>query len=235
MTSHTLPNTSAAISTRAARLAIAAIVTYHVLLIALIRIRPDLDPAWHTISEWAIGPYGWIMSGAFLISAASYAALFVMLKSQLQGTMGRIGLGILLICVIGATGVGLFTTDPMPMHFPLSKIGTLHVMFGTSQLVLLPFAALLINLSLARRNQRWAGARKVLLWTAGLPLFGFVAFVLYSVIFVFPLGPQAYGPGVNIGWPPRFAFFTYMLWLITLGCQAIKCGRQVRLEAQTKG
>jgi hypothetical protein len=62
------------------------------------------------------------MSGAFLISAASYAALFVMLKSQLQGTMGRIGLSILLICVISATGVGLFTTDPMPLHFPLSKI-----------------------------------------------------------------------------------------------------------------
>src|SRR5260370_30861812 len=116
MTSTALPNTSAAISTRAARLAIAAIVTYQVLLIALIRIRPDLDPAWHTISEWAIGPHGWIMSGAFLISAASYAALFVMLKSQLQGTMGRIGLGTLLICVICATGVGPFTTDPMPLH-----------------------------------------------------------------------------------------------------------------------
>src|SRR5438445_10734918 len=119
MTSNTLPNTSAVISTRVARLAIAAIVTYQVLLMALIRIRPDLDPAWHTISEWAIGPpHGWIMSGAFLISAASYAALFVMLKSQLQGTMGRIGLSILLICVISATGVGLFTTDPMPLHFP---------------------------------------------------------------------------------------------------------------------
>jgi hypothetical protein len=56
MTSNTLPNTSAVISTRAARLAIAAIVTYQVLLMTLIRIRPDLDPAWHTISEWAIGP-----------------------------------------------------------------------------------------------------------------------------------------------------------------------------------
>jgi len=21
-------------------------------------IRPDLDPPWHTLSEWAIGPYG---------------------------------------------------------------------------------------------------------------------------------------------------------------------------------
>ena len=100
----TLPNTSEAIS-RTARLAIAAIITYQVVLIALIFVRPDLAPSWHTISEWAIGPYGWVMSGAFLISALSYAALFAMLNSQVHGIMGRMGLGILLICVIGATGV----------------------------------------------------------------------------------------------------------------------------------
>ena len=171
MTSAALVSTSAAISTRAARLAIVAIASYQILLIALIFLRPDLAPSWHTISEWAIGPYGWIMSGAFLISAISYAA-FVMLKPQLHGSLGRIGLGILLMCVIGATGVGICTTDPMPLHSPLSTRGTLHVIFGTGQLVLLPFAALLINLSLAR-NEAWRSARRVLLWTAGLPLFGF--------------------------------------------------------------
>ena len=111
------------------------------------------------------------MSGAFLISALSYRALFAMLRAQLRGAMGRVGLGLLLLCVMGAAGVGLFTTDPMPMHFPLSTRGTLHVIFGTTQLVLLPFSALLVNLSLARRNQAWAMARRALLWTAGLPLF----------------------------------------------------------------
>jgi hypothetical protein len=197
----TAANTLAAIPTTAARLAMGAIVFYQILLIVLIFLRPDLAPSWHTISEWAIGPYGWIMSGAFLISALSYAALFVM----------------------------------MPLRPPLSTTGTLHVIFGTSQLVLLPFAALLINLSLARKNHTWARARRVLLWTAGLPLFGFGAFVLYSAISVFPLGPQAYGPGVNIGWPPRFAFFTYMLWLVTLACQAIRCSEQRNIECQAKG
>ena len=100
MESAALRNTSAAISTISARLAIVAIVSYQILLIALIFLRPDLAPSWHTISEWAIGPYGGAMSGAFLISAMSYAALFVMLKSQLHGSLGRIGLGILLICVL---------------------------------------------------------------------------------------------------------------------------------------
>lgn len=213
------------ISTTAARLAMLTIVSYQVLLIVLIFLRPDLDPSWHTISEWAIGRYGWMMSAGFLLSAVSYAALFAMLKSHLRGAMGRIGQGILLICVTGAFGVGVCTTDPMPIRPPLSTSGTLHVIFGTCQLVLLPFAALLINLSLARRNETWAPARRVLLWTAGLPLFGFGAFAIYSALFVFPLGEQAYGPGVNIGWPPRFAFFTYMLWVVAVAWQGIRCSR----------
>ena len=235
MTNVSLPNLSEAISTRAARLAMAASITYQVVLIALIFLRPDLAPSWHAISEWAIGPYGWVMSGAFLISALSYAALFAMLRSQVHGIVGGMGLGILLICVIGATGVGIFTTDPMPMHLPLSTRGTLHVIFGTSQLVLLPFAALPINLSLARNNETWGAARRVLLWTAGLPLFGFLSFAGYSAVFVFPLGPGAYGPGVNIGWPPRFAFLTYMLWVVTLGWQAIRCSREYVPQIKPQG
>jgi hypothetical protein len=229
MTSISLQNTSEAISTRAARLAMTTIITYQFVLIALIFVRPDLAPSWHTISEWAIGPYGWVMSLAFLISAVSYASLFVMLRSQVHGIIGRIGLGILVICVTGAAGVGVFRTDPMPMHVPLSTRGMLHVIFGTSQLVLLPFAALFINLSLAGRAI-WQPARRVLLWTAGIPLLGFLGFALYSAVFVFPLGPDAYGPGVNIGWPPRFAFFAYMLLVVTLAWQALTCNRKFCTE-----
>jgi hypothetical protein len=91
--------------------------------------------------------------------------------------------------------------------------------------VLLPFAALLINLSLARSNEAWRAGRRILLRTSGLPLVGFLIFAVYTAIFVFPLGPGAYGPGVNIGWPPRFAFLTYMLWVVTLGSRAIRCSR----------
>jgi hypothetical protein len=225
LTNSSFAKTLSTISANAAWVAIGAILTYQSLLLVLIFLRPDLDPSWHTISEWAIGSHGWIMSGAFLVSSLSYASLFVMLRTQLRNSMGRIGLGILLLCAIGAAGVGLFTTDPMPLRSPLSIRGTLHVFCGTSQLVLFPFAALLIGLSLARANQVWAAARRLLLWTAWLPLFGFVCFVVYTWLFVAPMGPNAYGPGVNVGWPPRFAFFTYMVWIVIVGSQAIRCSR----------
>ena len=226
MTNSAIAKAPITISTHAAWLAMGAIFTYQLLLVALIFLRPDLDPSWHSISEWSIGPHGWMMSSAFLVSAVSYMSLFVMLKSQLSKPMGRIGVGLLLICAIGAAGAGIFTTDPMPFHSALSARGTLHIICGSSQLVLFPIAALLTGLSLARANQVWARARRLLLWAAWLPLFGFVCFAVYTILFVAPMGPDAYGPGVNIGWPPRFAFFTYMLWIVIVGSQAIRCSRE---------
>lgn len=218
-----------AISLTAARLSIAAVIAYQVLLFALIFLRPDLDPSWHTISEWAIGRHGWIMVLAFLTSALSYGALLVAIRSQARGTWGKVGLSILLICTIGTVGVGLFVTDPMPItpQKGLTTGGAIHAVSGTAALMLLPVAALLINLSLALKNQAWAAARRALLWTAGLPLLAFAGSVLHLAMAVMPLGDDAYGPGVPLGWPPRLLLLSYMVWLITLALQAIKLRRHV--------
>jgi hypothetical protein len=53
------------IAITAAWAAIATALLYQMVLIVLIFLRPDLDPTWHTISEWVIGPYGWLMRIAF--------------------------------------------------------------------------------------------------------------------------------------------------------------------------
>lgn len=217
---------TSAISSGAAWLAIAAVLTYQVLLAALLFLRPDLDPYWHTISEWAIGPYGWVMTLAFLLSALSYAALWFLLRSQIRGLLGRMGLGILLICGIGTVGVGLFTTDPLGTPpDAITTRGMIHMIAGFGALMLLPFAALLINLSLALKNQAWASARRILLWTGLLPLLGLVGFWVHLTLFVLPL-PVQYGPAVPLGWPNRCLLLTYMVWLITLAWQTRKVRSQ---------
>jgi hypothetical protein len=87
--------------------------------------------------------------------------------------------------------------------------------------VLLPVAALLLNLALARQEAWWP-ARPPLLWTAGLPLVAFGAVMLYTVVDVLPHGPGAYGPGVHIGWPPRLGFAANSVWVITVASQVIR-------------
>jgi len=105
-----------ALTVPAAWLAVGGSVVYQALLVMLIFIRPELDPSWHSASARAIGPHGWIMSGAFLVSSVSSLSLFVVLR-------------------------------------PLSLRGTLHVFRGTAQLVLFPFASLVVGISLGRLNR----------------------------------------------------------------------------------
>lgn len=216
-------NSETKIRPAAAGLAIGALIIYQVLLFGLIFIRPDLDPYWHTVSEWAIGPWGWLMSAAFIIAGVGYGALFVAIRSQIRGWWGYIGLAILAICAVGLIGVGTFTMDPMttpPDQF--TPRGIAHIAFGMIQLMLLPFAALIINLNIGLRNQEWAGARKILLVTAFVPLAGLVGFIVHLSLYIIPLGETAYGPDVPVGWPPRFLFLTYFIWLVTLAWQALK-------------
>jgi hypothetical protein len=87
-----------------------------------------------------------------------------------------------------------FVADPVVTPLTeLTTIGTLHVICGFSALVLLPFAALLINLDVARGNPAVAPALR---WTAGLPLAGVALHSFLSLA----VPPE--------GWPPRLASST---------------------------
>jgi hypothetical protein len=192
----------------AAKLSIAAIVAYQIMLLTVIFIKPEVDPARKPVSEYAIGRHGWVMVLAFLTAALSYGCLFVAVRPVVRGVTGRVGLGILGACVLGTVGVGLFVADPVVTPLTeLTTIGTLHVICGFSALVLLPFAALLINLDMARGNPAVAAALR---WTAGLPLAGLVLHWVLSLA----VPPE--------GWPPRFLFLTYAVWLIVLATQILR-------------
>jgi len=203
-----------------ARVSIAAVITYQVLLAALIFVRPELDPSWQTISVYALGRHGWVMVLAFFVSALSYAALLVAVARDVRDVMGRIGLALLAVCVVGTVGVGVFRTDPITAAPGAgTTVGGLHTAFGSTALVLLPFAALFITLSLARRGP----ARRPLLWTAGLPL---VAFVVHAVWVAAELPPDGtLGPGVNVGWPARFLLLAYAVWLVVLAKSRLAVAR----------
>lgn len=213
----------------AARISIAAVILYHTLLFALIFIRPELDPYWHPISEWAIGSNGWIMVLAFLISATAYGSLLIAIHKDVKGLMGKIGLGILFICFIGTIMVGVFITDPMPelgsaqtQEVNLTTTGMLHIIGGGSALFLLPFAALLINLSLAQKNKAFHARKKILLITGIIPLLGWIGFMIHMNLYIIPLGDYAYGPEVPLGWPPRLLLLTYAAWVISLAVVKIR-------------
>lgn len=187
----------------AARAAIAAILAYWALSIAVVAAKPQWNPLTRQLSEYALGEHGWLQVAAFLAQAVAYASLAV----ALRGLAGRIGLGILAYCALGSIGVGVFTTDPINTRpDAVTAHGVLHTAFGGSALILLPVAALLITRSIARRRPD-AGAdpqfpRRV----------GYLPFAGLALIWI----PESAGLIPVGGWPDRTLFLTYTIWLLAV-------------------
>lgn len=208
-------------SQRAARVSLSAAALFLVLLSFLHVIKPELDPSWHFISEYAIGDHGWIMVVAFLSLALSCAALFVSIRRDVRTSGGKVGLGFLLAGATGLFIAAVFTSDPITAsENGATTHGTLHGVGNVIGTLAIPIAAVLLTRSL-RRNPGWSPARRPLLWAAGIALTGFLVFELSFAVMV---PGHELGPDVRIGWPNRFLIVSYSVWLLVVAGLATRYG-----------
>jgi hypothetical protein len=212
--------TLAAISTTAAKASVAFAALVLVLLAALHFIKPEIDPSWRMVSEYANGDHGWIMRVAFLFWSLSNVALFLAIWSQPQTLGGRIGLGFLLAAAVGMGMAALFSVDPSTVtKDQMTTQGRLHGVAFMVGVPSLPIAALLVSRSL-RRNVLWAPARQTLAWVAHLPWMSLVLMV--AVIGVALAGGGNFGPKMLVGWPNRFLVGAYCAWVFTVAYLALQ-------------
>jgi Protein of unknown function (DUF998) len=208
-------------SPAAARLSLASGAVFVFLLAALHFVRPDLDPSWGAISEYALGDYGWIMTIAFLAWGLSAIGLFVTIRSQTRTLVGRIGLAFLLIGAAGPILAALFPTDPETTPpDAMTTSGSLHglgAMLGDG----IPIAATLITLSLVRTNPNWSSVRKPLIWATVVAWLGFVVLTI-SMALLLPQHGGQLGPDVLVGWQNRFLVVAYAGWLMAAAWCALR-------------
>lgn len=204
----------------AARLCFGAAAGFLTAVAALHGLKPDVDPSWHFISEYAIGEYGWIMTAAFALLAVSHVAAFVMLRSQLRTRAGRIGLAMLLVGAVGLTIAALFAADPITTAADeATTVGQLHNLGGTLGLAT-PLAVALVTWRLVR-SPAWASARRPLLWSGAAAVGATLAAIVSLGIMMSQHGGQ-FGPGVNAGWVNRLEILAHCVWLITLARQGLR-------------
>ena len=157
---------------RSGLVAVAASVAFQLLMIAAILLRPEIDPARKPISEYTIGRLGWLTVLGFQASAVAYASLAAALRHQLRDHLVRMALFLLCYCALATAVVGLCVADPVTT--PMSELtarGRVHLLAGVSAFVVLPVAAVAINISLSR-TVAWAGSRMLLILTGLLPTIG---------------------------------------------------------------
>ncbi len=212
----------------AAKLSIAMGLLEILLLAALHFLSPEFDPTWRVISEYALGDFGWVLSGMFIAGTLNVWCLAYCLRTDLKTFWGKLGLGFLIATGIGSAMASVFEV-PHPIHNLAGLIGVLC----------LPTAAMLISLHLIR-IPKWKKSKAILKWTANLTWIGFLIFAISMIILmvtytqaggdmnvkpdtaikVLPKGTIAFNGIAN-----RILILLTPLWTITVARQAIKLNK----------
>ncbi|HEY3232336.1 MAG TPA: DUF998 domain-containing protein [Roseiflexaceae bacterium] len=127
-----------------ATVAIAGIAYFVVIIVALHVLRPDLNPIQRPTSEYAVGPYGYLMTSAFFsMSVASWALVIGLYQGVSQPARSRIGLGLLGLWAVGVLIAMLFPIDLEGA--PQTISGTVHRMNGPLTFLSLTAGVILVS------------------------------------------------------------------------------------------
>lgn len=206
-------------SERAQLLALIAIIGsmfFLVIVMVLHILRPDNDPITTFISYYAVGPYGFLMTAAFIalgVSALALAACLARAVAPSRWLWG--GVFLLSVYAIGTCILGVFTTDPISDNSLPTTTGTIHGMAILPTYLSIIIAALLLPQAY-KHDERW----RMFYRTA--VVLGFV--VLSSVVALGVAGEQWGGLG------QRILITTHLVWLIGT---ALTFYRTMGLSAQS--
>lgn len=192
----------------------AASVIYLVLtLIAMHAIQPGLNPATHYVSEYAHGPFGWLVMVAYVAAGAGVLGMAWSAGSVLSGTRSLA----LAIC-LALVGVGLIATGVTRIDLPAADgsvastaSGMAHELAGYVLLLGLIPGAFLVAATF-RRDPR--------LSSAALPAWIFAgSIVITFVVAVMSLSLDLIGVG------QRIFLTTWIAWLIFVALQLYRAER----------
>jgi Protein of unknown function (DUF998) len=195
----------------AARISMIGASAFIAIVAVLHGLRPDLDPSWRVISEYEIGPGGWLMQLAFVALAVGSTGLLFAVRPLLGGWLRVIGLFLLTVNAIGLIVAGVFVTDPVTVpREAWSTSGAIHGWGALFMIQSTPLLATVITWGLVRRGEASRTSRAVL-WVLVLGIWlAFGAFVAAGGTRV----DGSHGPGEWYGWPNRAFILAFSLWLI---------------------
>jgi len=169
--------------------------------------QPALSPAASMISQYAIGPHGWLMNLSFASFAIGSLCLLGTLVGQPKSILQWIGLFCLMMAGVGLAFGALFnmdaaTDDPAQMSFS----GRMH---GLAFMIGVPGELLSVMLlSIALQRAPWNGKALIALAAAV-----WISVILMAVNLIGWLQAGANGPAW-FGIPNRTFMMFYALWLI---------------------
>jgi uncharacterized protein DUF998 len=148
-----------------ATIALIFISIFVLLVIALHFLRPDLDALSTPTSAYAVGQYGFLMTGAFLcMSIASWSLLIALLKGIARPAQSRVGLLFLGMWAAAVIVAMIFPIDVAGA--PVTVSGRIHRTNGPIAFTSLTLATFLITLKLRyeHRQPSFYSEGRILSW-----------------------------------------------------------------------
>ncbi|MFO7545487.1 MAG: DUF998 domain-containing protein [Trueperaceae bacterium] len=173
--------------------------------------RRGYDPLYHTGSELALGPRGWIQTANFLVMGLAMLAFALGVYQSLAAPLGA---ALLAVFGIGLITAGVFRPDPIRGYPPGSATGAdgnvtwqhqVHGIVGGPIAFLAIFGACLALASQLENAWRW-----YTLLTAGV---GLVLTVSTAVAYT--------RDAANTGLVQRGLLLTYWAWIIALAVHLV--------------
>jgi hypothetical protein len=183
-----------------ATVAIVGTAIFIVLIGALHFLSPDFNPIERPTSEYATGPFGYLMTSAFVALSLSTWALVIGLRRDLsRPAQSRLGLGFL-----GVFGIGLLVAATFPIDLdgaPPTFAGTIHAISGP-----LTFMSLIVGTNLVSRrfkqDVRWR------------PIHRFASVLALIMIPEFVAGGLARAMETGAGIAQRILVVTFAAWFV---------------------
>jgi Protein of unknown function (DUF998) len=205
------------ISSRLATFALYSAGLFVALLLVLHFVRADLAPSWHMISEYSVGPGGWLMQLAFFTLASSFFSLTLALGAHAKGVLGAAGRVFLFVAGVGLTMGGLFNTDPPGT--PREHISSTGMLHGFAFMLGVPGVLLAVTLvtSALWRAPAWRSQRALLFTSSGLV---WLTLLVFGISMSNAMASHATGPDFAVGWQNRALVLAWAFWLAAVARRA---------------
>ena len=166
-------------------------------------LRPEYNPVNHAVSNYAVGPYGYLMTFAFYALALSLLALaFGLIRSLIFINQARVAVLLLCLASIGMVVMGIFPGDVHALHPPATISGVIHWTAAGISFLSIMIAAFLLSSSF-KTDERWQAFER--------PCFELALAMVGALLL--------YGELALVGWigiGQRVYIAVCLLWLLVL-------------------
>jgi hypothetical membrane protein len=184
-----------------ALLALVGIAVKFLTIAALHFLRPDVNPVLEPISNYAVGPYGFLLTvadiGIGLATLALVSGLYLGI-----GPSGRSYVGLFLLALYGVSELlaGIF---PIDIGGEATTAGTIHNIVGNISFFCFPIGAILLSLRMGK-DEQWRSFRR--------PALALSIVVVMTII----LTIAGFNLGIGFGVTQRVANVAVLVWMLVV-------------------